>query len=122
MKVIKNDSVVNVDVVNTIALGSVVDPKVVLLEHNVADYFDVNVNELSNWKHDTEAKKMICFLLYKHCHYSIASIAKQYRIDRFYLKNCIKDYYVRCLADDEFKVLVDRLLVLECNACIAGVG
>lgn len=111
MKVFESASYLEIDVVQTIVLGTVVDPRVVLFESVVADFYDTTIHQLSNWQHDTEAKKMLCFLLQHHCHYSICSIAKKYRIDSKFLRNSIRNIYIGCLQDPCKKALVDGFIV-----------
>lgn len=110
MKVLVNGTYVGIDIHDTVTLDSVVDPRVVRLEHLVADYFDVNVSVFTNWTNDCDAKKLLCFLLHHHCHYSIGSIAKQYNIYKHYLRTCIKDEYQHCLLDKNRKAFVDGFI------------
>jgi hypothetical protein len=77
MKVLVNGTYVGVDIHDTVTLGCIVDPRVVRLEQLVADHYDININALTDWKDNSDAKKLLCFLLHHHCHYSISSIAKQ---------------------------------------------
>lgn len=109
MKVFANGNFIDVDIEATVILGKVVDPNVVRLEQIIADEYDISIHELNNWKFNTEPKQVLCFLLHKYCHYTIASIARQYNIHRFYLKNCITAEIVSCLENSERKDFIEGL-------------
>ena len=106
MRLFANGEFIEINIEATVILGKVVDPRVVLLEQIVADHYDINVNELNNWKFNTEPKQVLCFMLYKYCKYTIASISRQYNIDRFYLKNCITTEIITCLENSEREALI----------------
>lgn len=106
MIVFNNGAFNIVDVKSSIALGSIVDPKVVVLEQSVAGHYGIAVGDLNDWKHDTDAKKMICFLLCHYLGYSVGSVASQYKINRLFLRNYIKETYKNCLLNANYMALV----------------
>jgi hypothetical protein len=110
MRALVNDIYAKLDVKETIILGSVVDINVQKLEALVADYYGVSVHMLTAWQYDTEAKKMVCFLLHHRFNYSIGSIANHYKINRLHLKNCITKQYVDCLQDANKMAFVDGFI------------
>lgn len=110
MQVLNNGTYVLPNVIETIALGTVVDERVIRLERAVCDYYKLPVSDLKNWKYDTEAKKMLCFLLHHYLQYSIGSISSKYHINKLYLRNFITDFYKTCLLDS-VKLSVVNLLI-----------
>lgn len=95
------------DIKASLVLGSVVDVNVEKLERVVANYYGVSVLDLKSWTNDSEAKKVMCFLLHHYLNYSIGSIASVYNINRLFLRNCIVNKYVSCLQDASEKAIVD---------------
>ena len=110
MKAFSNGTFNPVCLKPTIVLGVLVDERVNLLERLVCDYYNVKLVSLMDWKVDSEAKKMLCFLLYHGLGYSIGSVSKRYNINSLFLRNCIRDLYVNCLSNADEKMLVDGFL------------
>ena len=98
------------DIKASLVLGNVVNADVERLEVLVANYYKVSVVDLRCWRVDSDAKKMICFLLRHQLNYSIGSIANRYGINRLFLRKCIVDLYVECLRDDAKKSVIDVFL------------
>lgn len=110
MKALLNDTYVNIDIAASIALGAVVDPRVVALESAVANYYGISVHELKAWTNDSDAKKTMCFLLVYHCNYSIGSVAKQYNIYKHFLRNCLSNLCVKWLSDASYRSVVNGFI------------
>lgn len=99
-------NIAQIDIKASMALGAVVDGNVMRLENAVKQYYDVNTYELTDWRIDSDAKKMICFLLVWHLGYSITSVAKAYNIYRGYLKTVVIDHYKNLLLNDGYNDFV----------------
>jgi hypothetical protein len=110
MRAISGNIYAKLNVKTAISLGSITDVNVNRLEQLVANYYGVNVSGLNDWRNDSEAKKMVCFLLHHHLHYSIGSIAKVYNINRLYLRDCIVNEYINCLQNPEKKAIADGFI------------
>lgn len=97
MYVIKNDTVIPVEAKTIVSYGRVHDARIDKIEQIVAGHYNTTVHELNVFYRDTEAKIMCCFLLHDMFNYSIGSIAAKYHIDRLFLRNKIKQQYIKCL-------------------------
>lgn len=102
MYAFKNGSIVPVNSVNVIETGEVTDARVIKAEKAVIDLYKVTAVELTDWRNNSEAKIMLCFMLHEHLHYSIGSLAKRYKIYHLYLRNQINETYVKCLQQPAF--------------------
>lgn len=109
MYALKNDTVVKGDCKNLIRLGVVNDVRIAKIEEIVAAHFGVNKYDLNTFYKDTPAKLMVCFLLHDMLHYSVPSIAKQYKIYGAFLQKNITEHYHKCLLDKAFFKLVTQL-------------
>ena len=107
MKVFGNGTYHDLDIKQSLILGKLVDPRVQILEREVSKHYHVEIPMLSAWQYDTEAKKVLCFLLVRYLQYSIGSVAKAYNINRLYLKNEITNLYKTCLLDANTMGLMD---------------
>lgn len=102
MKVLKNNSLVPVDAKNVIETGKINDLRINKVEAIVTDHYRVTLDSLTDWRTDSNAKVMVCFMLHEHLHYSIGSLAKRYRVYHLRLRNLINETYVKCLTSPAF--------------------
>jgi hypothetical protein len=91
-------------------LGSEVDKRVVLLENKVCDYFYLPKYTLTDWRYDTDAKVLMCFILVKELGYSVSSVAREYNINRGYLRKRIIDIEKDIKYDVELNVVISELM------------
>jgi hypothetical protein len=107
MKLHYNGNYIDANIINTLSIGDVVDVNIELLEQRISAYYGVSVASLTDWMYDTDAKKMLCFLLCHYLHYSIGSVAVKYKINALYLRQYITEQYKNCLLKASEKSLVD---------------
>lgn len=110
MKVLVDNIYAKLDIADTIVLGTIVDSKVLHLENVIANYYNVSKSSLLDWRCDSKAKKMLCFVLHHHLHYAIGSLASRYCINHLYLRKCILEIYTECLQNNTKKLVVDGLI------------
>lgn len=120
MQLLLEHTAMPIDLKNVIVLGKIEDVRVAKLEQSVAAHFGVSVHTLNDWKHDSDAKLMLCFLLCNTLQYSIGSVAKHYAINRLYLKNKIVDQYQKCLLDASEMMRVNALVMVLYNTTVTA--
>jgi hypothetical protein len=111
MHIVKENTVFKVEFKQLIKFGTIEDSRINEIETSVSAYYKTTVLEMLDWRKDTDAKLMVCFLLNQKLNYSIPSLANWYGINRHYLRNSIVAQFEKCLTDSLQMRLVDDLAI-----------
>lgn len=109
MFIIRDNKIVEITGNKLHRLEDRTDKRVQLLESLIAEEFNTTIHKLDLFYKDSNAKLMCCFMLHVLFDYSIATIAKQYNINRHFLGKNIREYFVKCIKEDVFFNQFNRL-------------
>jgi hypothetical protein len=102
----------------TKSFGLKVDKKVYFLELAVIQYYSIDEALLKDWRYDSQAKIVICFLLFHVYGYSIGSLSDRYHIYKLRLIDRIKKIYQDLDTDpqlrEELGQIIEKLLKFNC--------
>jgi hypothetical protein len=95
-----------------------INPEVYKLELIVMQHYSINDVELKDWRYDSEAKIMICYLL-QHLHgYSIGALAVRYRVKVLRLKHLLNMFNENLNTSSELRNrlanIFEKLLSFSC--------